>query len=166
MKNVAILKPVVFSDDRGSLEVLFENGDYCCKRTTSEKGIFRGLHIQSAPYGQKKTIWVNSGKILDICLNLDPKSENYGNLDFFELDNTSGTLEVPAIYAHGYLALEKSVVSYFCFGQYNESSELVIAVPDNAKLIYPKLATATLSEKDQKGLSIAEALNFFNSVAW
>ena len=43
-------------------------------QSISHKNVFRGFHFQDKPYQQAKYIWVESGKIYDIIVNVDSNS--------------------------------------------------------------------------------------------
>ena len=36
----------------------------------SSRGVLRGLHFQKPPFSQSKLIWVKSGKIYDVVVNI------------------------------------------------------------------------------------------------
>lgn len=74
----------------------------------SKYNVIRGLHYQiNKPQG--KLIRVISGKILDVIVNLDKKSTDYGKCNYFELSsNNQKSLWIPKNYAHGFQVLSKS----------------------------------------------------------
>ena len=109
-----------FTDARGHLDVLYEQGDVVLKRSFSRAGVFRGMHWQRPPHAQSKLIRVVSGRILDFVV--DPQSES--RLLFHrELGPGDGWVLVPAHLAHGFLALQATEFEYLCHGAYAESAE-------------------------------------------
>ena len=76
----------------------------------SEKGTFRGMHWQERPYPETKFVAVLSGKILDLVVNIDLESDNFGEVFKFEISNNGCVLEIPPMHAHGYLTLTNEVM--------------------------------------------------------
>lgn len=91
----------------------------------SSKGVFRGLHLQ-AFYQQSKCLTVLNGAIIDILVNVDPKSRYYGTFNFIHL-NKGQQLQVPKKMAHGFFALtNETIVMYQCDVQRVISDEVSI----------------------------------------
>lgn len=92
--------------------------------TTSYQGVVRALHFQREIQQPKlvRCIW---GRVFDVVVDLRKKSPLFGKWLSFELtsDNRQELL-IPSGCAHGYLVLEKSIVSYKCaekfYGQYDD----------------------------------------------
>ena len=61
------LETLKFSDDRGSLEIIYENSNVVLKESRSEMGVLRGLHWQNKDSKQKKIIRIISNHT-KICL--------------------------------------------------------------------------------------------------
>lgn len=80
-------------DDRGHLDVLYEQGEVVLKRSFSRVGVFRGMHWQRPPHAQIKLIRVVSGRILDFVL--DP-SESPARLHRRELAPADGWIQIDA----------------------------------------------------------------------
>ena len=114
-------------DDRGHLEVLYEQGEVVLKRTFSRAGVFRGMHWQRPPHAQTKLIRVASGRILDFVL--DP-SESPARLHRRELAPADGWIQIDAHLAHGFYAMEDTEFEYLCIGAYNESAESSFSIVD------------------------------------
>lgn len=162
------VSPVVFGDSRGSLEVLVECDGVTFKRSTSLANVFRGLHIQTPPFAQKKFIRVAKGKILDICLNLNRDSDDFGNLSYFPLEPSKAFLTIPEYYAHGFLTTSDTEFEYICIGQYCPDSEYTINISDIVKSLpqWPKPNEIIISTKDALGVPLDVALSHFSSVKW
>ena len=90
-------------DDRGHLDVLYEQEEVVLKRSFSRAGVFRGMHWQRPPHAQIKLIRVASGRILDFVL--DP-SESPARLHRCELAPAGGWIQIDAHLAHGFYAME------------------------------------------------------------
>lgn len=114
-------------DERGHLDVLYEQGEVVLKRSFSRAGVFRGMHWQRPPHAQIKLIRVASGRILDFVL--DP-SESPTRLHRRELAPANGWIQIDAHLAHGFYAMEDTEFEYLCIGAYNESAESSFSIVD------------------------------------
>lgn len=134
-EDVLILPVNSFSDDRGKLDVIYEKEISDCislKRSTSKKLVFRGMHYQSEPYMQKKVIQVLSGRVLDVIINMDIKSEYYGKIYKKEIKSEdSEIIHIPSYYAHGFIALTETVFQYITFGKYSPENEISLQLPNS-----------------------------------
>ncbi len=85
--------------------------------TSTIKHGVRGMHIQMPPYQSRKIVWVTSGEILDVLVDLRSK-----RVFTFELrDETEFALYVPANFAHGFQVLsDAAIVNYLIDSQYNQ----------------------------------------------
>lgn len=109
-----------WQDDRGYLDVLYEQGEVVLKRSFSRAGVFRGMHWQRPPLAQIKLIRVASGRILDFVA--DP-SQTPAKLHRRELVREDGWIQIDAHLAHGFYAMEDTEFEYLCLGAYNENAE-------------------------------------------
>ena len=92
--------------------------------TTSFKGVIRAMHFQKVKQ-QPKLVRCISGHVYDVVLDLRKDSATFKKWLHFELSGENQKeLLVPAGCAHGYLVLEKSIVSYKCaekfYGEYDD----------------------------------------------
>jgi len=80
----------------------------------SKRGVLRGMHFQRKKQ-QQKLIRCLSGSIFDVVIDLRTESPTFKKWLSFNLtgENLKGIL-VPARCAHGFLALDESLVSYKC----------------------------------------------------
>lgn len=80
--------------------------------SASHRGVLRGLHYQlEAPQG--KLVQVIHGRVHDAIVDLRPSSTTFGHSFTFDLRAEAlQSLWVPPGFAHGFLALEDSVVLY------------------------------------------------------
>jgi len=92
--------------------------------TTSHKGVIRALHFQRVMQQPKlvRCIW---GHVYDVVVDLRKDSPTFKKWLGFDLTGENKReILVPAGCAHGYLVLEKSVVSYKCaekfYGEYDD----------------------------------------------
>lgn len=124
LKGAFLIQPFISTDERGafikdySTEVFEENGiQHDLKEvfyTVSHKGVIRALHFQKVKQ-QAKLVRCVKGKIYDVIVDLRKDSPTYKQWRGFYLsDENNLELLVPKHFAHGYLVLEDSVVSYKC----------------------------------------------------
>lgn len=124
LNGAYLIKPFFASDSRGgfikdyNIDTFKENGiDHELKEvfyTVSKKGVIRAMHFQLVKQ-QAKLVRCISGHVYDVIADLRPDSETYGQWRGFHLTGENqDTLFVPEYFAHGYLVLEDSIVSYKC----------------------------------------------------
>lgn len=121
--------------------------------SNSKKGVIRGLHFQK-PKPQAKIIYVLSGKIYDVVVDLRKKSNNYLKYKSFYLNASDNKiLYVPKGYAHGFLSLdENTTVCYLVNEFWSKKDEKVISWDDKSiKVNWPNIENFEIltSKKDQ-----------------
>ena len=129
-----LIKPFCATDIRGafikdySKEVFEANGlEHNLAEvfyTVSHKGVIRALHFQRV-HEQAKLVRCIKGKVFDVIVDLRPESPTFKKWQGFYLsEENMNELYVPEHFAHGYLVLEPSVVSYKCgekfYGEYDD----------------------------------------------
>ena len=53
--------------------------------SSSKKDVIRGMHLQKNPNELKKIITCIKGEVLDVCVNVDKNSKNFGDIKSFLL---------------------------------------------------------------------------------
>ena len=91
--------------------------------TISHKGVIRALHFQRTKQ-QAKLVRCVKGKIYDVIVDLRKDSPTFKQwMGFYLSGEDHVELLVPKGFAHGYLVLEESIVSYKCdekfFGEFD-----------------------------------------------
>ena len=124
----------------------------------SKAGVVRGLHYQwEDPMG--KLIHVIKGSIVDHIVDIRNESSDFGKSYSFNLsEKNKKILWIPAGYAHGFEALEDSIIMYKCTSFYNNLGEGCIDFFDkkiNLNLTIDK-KHAIISKKDKKGITWEE----------
>ena len=72
----------------------------------SAKNVLRGLHYQAGDAAQGKLVWVTSGTVFDVLVDLRKSSPTFGVWDGYILNtDTHDRLWVPPGCAHGFLVL-------------------------------------------------------------
>lgn len=171
LKDLFILEPTVFEDERGfffesfnkeklqkaGLEYNFIQDNH----SKSSYGVLRGLHFQNNPYAQAKLVRVVEGKVLDVVVDIRKESPTY--LQHFTLELSAENklqLLIPRGFAHGFVVLSNTCeFLYKCDNIYDKASEGGIAYNDstlNIDWIIPE-KDVILSDKDQQNPTIQNA---------
>lgn len=170
IQSAHIIKPKIFEDSRGVFfELWKEDYDpqdaYHLKyvqdnlSVSKRRGTLRGLHFQW-PCPQAKLLTVLRGSILDVVVDLRMDSDNYKQVQFFELSSQNANqIFVPEGFAHGFLTLEDDVlIHYKCSDFYRPEHEKTIHYQDpELNIAWPELGLEfILSPKDAMGKSLKD----------
>lgn len=134
LNGVYILEPKVFTDNRGQfvkvfneelfreLEVPFALAE--SYYSTSKKDVIRGMHFQTPPHAHTKIVYVSSGSITDVILDIRKGSPTYGEFVSIELSSENRKMVyIPVGFAHGFVSrADDSCVVY---------SQSTVYAPDN-----------------------------------
>ena len=168
--DVLVLEPKVFGDSRGfflesynkrafreatGVDVEFVQDN----QSRSKRGVLRGLHYQ-VRQPQGKLIRVVAGKIFDVAVDLRRSSRTFGKWVGMELDAESmRMLWIPPGFAHGFTVLSDSVdMLYKATDFYAPEHERTLRWDDpSIAIAWPLSGDPTLSDKDRRGASLAEA---------
>lgn len=162
LEGIQLLKLKNFKDNRGSFKECYKKPLYiekgiCCEfmqdnLSFSKKGVIRGMHFQR---GQAKLIFVVTGVIFDVFVDLRPHAKTFGKWQSVVLDaEKSEQLFIPDGYAHGFAALSDAYVSYKVSIPYDPKNEITLRYDDPEVNILWPFAPALLSERDQTGHSL------------
>ena len=120
----------------------------------------RGLHFQRDPHAQGKLVKVSLGKALDIAVDIRKDSPTFGQYETFILDpNLHNMVYIPEGFAHGFIALEDTILSYKCTNFYNKASECGIIWNDTTLNINWGVENPIISSKDQELLSLQQLID-------
>ena len=169
IKDVLLITPKVFKDDRGDFRETYEKERYKAhgidcefiqdNLVFSQKNVFRGLHLQSSPYEQAKLITVISGVILDIALDLRKNSPSFLQQVQIEL-HENDQLFIPAGFAHAYYVLsDQTMISYKVSAPYAPDHQTGILWSDPALGLNAIIKDPILSKKDANLLTLNEIIN-------
>jgi dTDP-4-dehydrorhamnose 3,5-epimerase len=170
--GVALLQPAIHTDARGTF---YESWSLAALRScglpdavfaqencsTSHRGALRGLHFQSGDHAQAKLLWLTSGRIYDVVVDLRRSSPTYGRWQGRYLDAARPErLFLPAGLAHGFLALEeKTTVCYACTSPYHPNAQCALRWNDPDLAIDWPIESGLepiVSAKDAAAASFAE----------
>ena len=167
-----LIKPFFASDIRGgflkdySKDLFKANGiDYELSEvfyTISHKGVIRALHFQEINQ-QPKLVRCVSGKVFDVIVDMRPDSPTFKKwLGFYLSADNMDELLIPAHFAHGYLVLEDSIVSYKCSAPFDgvKDSGIMYNDPDiNVKWPFNEIGgedNLIIADKDKNLQSFQE----------
>ena len=164
LRGLALLRGVRHEDDRGFLRKVLVAED--ARRhgidirveevvTTANAlaGTVRGMHYQVAPHEESKTLWVSSGRLYDVLVDLRPAEPTYGDWVSVELSaDDDVALHVPAGIAHGYQTLEDvTSLTYLIGASHAPSHARTLRWDDPTVGIEWPLAVTRISDRDQEG---------------
>jgi dTDP-4-dehydrorhamnose 3,5-epimerase len=175
LKDVLVLEPKVFGDDRGFFFESFNEATFATlglptrfkqdNHSGSRKGVLRGLHYQlEQPQG--KLVRALKGEIFDVAVDIRRDSPQFGRWFGTVLSaENKRQLWIPAGFAHGFQVLtEFAEVAYKATEFYSPASERSILWNDPAIGIEWALAgSPSLSGKDQAGVLLKDAEVFESS---
>lgn len=161
IKNLFIIKPEPFKDNRGMLRRNFckrEFNDYNLfkniKQTNisenKKRGTLRGFHYQLDPYGEDKIISCINGSIYNVVIDLRKKSSTYLKCLSFNINMRNRiSLYVPKGCANAYLTLEKNTwILYYHSEFYTPGHEAAIRFDDPFFDIKWPIRPKVISKKD------------------
>ena len=177
LKDVVILEPKVFGDERGFFLEAYNEATFRAlglptrfmqdNHSGSRKGVLRGLHYQ-LKQSQGKLVRALRGEIFDVAVDLRRDSAQFGQWFGLVLSaENKRSLWIPPGFAHGFLVLtDFAEVSYKATELYAPTFERSILWNDPAIGIeWPLEGEPTLSEKDRAGSLLADAETYSSSEA-
>jgi dTDP-4-dehydrorhamnose 3,5-epimerase len=124
LQGIAIIETLIAQDPRGDfmkvfhketfeqqgLDTSFEESYY----STSKKDVIRGMHFQTPPEDHAKVVYVTSGEIVDVVLDIRKGSPTFGQFETFELNDVNRkAIYIPSGFAHGFISLrDNTAVTY------------------------------------------------------
>jgi len=171
--DVILVEPAVFPDQRGFFAELYKRTDYLANSipydfvqvntSFSRRGVTRGLHYQLKPMEQGKLVTVLRGRIVDVAVDIRRGSSWFGRYVMVELSaDEPRLLWIPPGFAHGFQALEDSLVLYLVTKEYSPQHERCIKWDDpDIGIPWPIKESVIISEKDKKCPPLREAESNF-----
>ena len=169
ISGLVLIEPKSFGDSRGFFFESYQRDRYReagigesfvqDNVSRSRKGTLRGLHYQMVQ-PQGKLVYVTRGEVFDVAVDIRRSSPTFGRWFGATLnDENHRQLYVPPGFAHGFcVTSETADFCYKCTDFYLPSHERTLLWNDPAiGISWPELENFILSEKDQKGLLLANA---------
>ena len=176
IKDVILIEPTIYSDDRGYFLETFRQDFFeetigykvnfvQDNESKSTKGVLRGLHYQLPPYAQAKLVRVLEGRVLDVTVDIRKSSFTFGQHVSVELTaQNKNQLFVPHGFAHGFIVLSDSATfAYKVDNYYAPEHDRGIAFNDAQLKINWQLSVEELqlSDKDKIHPSLVNAKDLF-----
>lgn len=161
-----LIEPKVFGDERGFFLEMWNDRAYRDlgidarfvqdNHSRSGRHVLRGLHYQRGAHAQGKLVWVSSGEVYDVFVDLREGSPTFGKWDGRTLTaKKHERLWIPPGCAHGFLVLsEWADFHYKCTEYYAPDSEGVLLWNDPAVGVKWPLAEGVepvLAARDREG---------------
>ena len=116
IKDVILVKPKVFGDDRGFFMETYKKSEFAKagldvdfiqdNHSKSIKGVLRGLHFQKNPKAQGKLVRCIKGKIFDVAVDIRKDSPTFSKWTGHILsEENKDMLWIPEGFSHGFLTL-------------------------------------------------------------
>lgn len=169
--GLRLIRPRTFGDARGFFRETFRAAQYAAagipgpfvqdNHSRSSAGVLRGLHYQ-LDFPQGKLVSVVRGEIFDVSVDLRRRSPTFGKWFGATLTEMGGEqVYVPPGFAHGFFTLSTLAdVVYKCTEVYHPEDEHTLLWNDPALAINWPSGERRLSEKDTRGLTLAQAAVF------
>ncbi len=172
IKEVILVKPKVFGDNRGFFLESYKKSDFFANginvefnqdnHSKSSAKVLRGLHYQLAPFGQAKLVRCSKGRIYDVAVDIRPDSPTFKQYVKVELsEENKQMLFIPEGFAHGFVVLsDEAELLYKASGEYNAEADRGIFWADEDLAIDWEIDfEPILSEKDTKQPRLKEITN-------
>mgnify|MGYP002621379357 CR=1 FL=1 len=170
IKDVILVKPKVFGDNRGFFMETYKKSDFAANgidvefnqdnHSKSTKRVLRGLHYQEQPYSQAKIVRCLKGRIYDVAVDIRKGSKTFGKYVKVELsEDNKQMLFIPEGFAHGFVVVSESAeFAYKCDDAYHPEDEGGILWNDpDVGIEWPDCGDIILSEKDKKNPTLKES---------
>lgn len=167
-KGLKIINGKIFYDTRGLFREVYKkrmlkkyNPIFWCL-SKSKRYVLRGLHLQTKSM-QQKYISVIKGKILDVAVDLRPKSKTFGkHFKIILSDKNALSVLIPIGFAHGFVGLDKENIVLYSNNNYrSQKSEIGLLWNDKRlKINWPK-KKFIISKKDKSNITFSQYLKKF-----
>ena len=135
IEGLFILRSPFLKDNRGEFRKLFHSDEFRINGLStdfkelyysiSQKDVVRGMHFQSPPMEHDKLVYVSSGVVLDVVLDIRKHSSTYGEYYSIELSEDQQTyLYISKGLAHGFRSLRDGTIVHYaqnsCYSKEND----------------------------------------------
>lgn len=161
-----LIRPKLFKDNRGyffegwnkkTFKEIGINHEFVQDNSSSStKWVLRGLHYQAGDSAQGKLVWVTSGTVFDVFVDLRKNSPTFGQWDGYTLStHQHDRLWIPPGCAHGFIVISNTAdFQYKCTNYYNPQADRTLIWNDptlNILWPVPRDIQPGVSEKDKNG---------------
>ena len=175
LKDVYILEPTVFEDERGFFMESYNRKDFeeiglnynfvqDNHSLSIKSGVLRGIHFQLNPKAQTKVVRCLSGAIYDVVVDLRKNSETFGK--WVGVILTAGNkrqIVVPKGFGHAILTLvPNSEILYKVDEFYSPEHDRSLRWNDQDLNIDWPISNPILSEKDKNAPLLKELIDEIN----
>lgn len=166
LPDIILVEPEIFYDNRGFFmetfhqmkykEIGINNSFVQDNLSHSRKGVLRGLHYQ-LKYPQAKLVYVLSGEIFDVVVDIRRGSPTFGKWEGVSLSaENRRQIYIPEGFAHGFCVLSDTAdVVYKCTNFYMPGDDFGILWSDHEINIDWPVKNPILSEKDGKNPTLS-----------
>lgn len=161
LPEIIIIEPELFGDHRGFFMEVYHEEKFLAagirgpfvqdNLSRSRRGTLRGLHYQiGRPQG--KLIWVLSGEVYDVAVDIRKTSSTFGKWfgTILSEENRKGVY-IPPGFAHGFCVLSEAADFFYkCTDFYAPEEERGIRWDDPDLAIDWPIRTPILSERDRR----------------
>lgn len=135
LKEVILVKPKVFGDNRGFFMETYKKSEFVANginvdfnqdnHSKSSAHVLRGLHYQKAPYSQAKLVRCSRGRIYDVAVDIRENSDTFGKYVKVELsEENKHMLFIPEGFAHGFVVLsDEAELIYKASAEFNPAAD-------------------------------------------
>ena len=172
--GVIILEPKVFGDNRGFFMESWSKREFekmglfyefvqDNHSLSTVKGTLRGIHFQRGEKAQAKLVRCDRGSVLDVAVDLRPKSTTYKQWIAVELsEENKRQLLIPRGFGHGFMTLTDHVeFLYKADNYYAPNAEGSIRWNDPELAINWGIEEPILSQKDAEAPLLKDAITDF-----
>lgn len=163
-EGLKIIETNNFQDERGLFHKYFSKDDFSSLGldtdfkesyySINKKNVIRGMHFQIPPADHTKLVYVISGKIIDVCLDIRKNSKTYGKCFSVELSGAvAKCIYIPKGFAHGFVSLEDNTCVHYmqtscynkecdkgiCYDSFGYSWNITNPIVSGRDLTHPKL---------------------------
>ncbi len=159
LPGVLVIEPEVFGDARGFFMETFRESRYReagvpasftqDNLSQSQRGVLRGLHLQS-PSLQAKLVWVVRGAVFDVAVDVRRGSPTFGRWFGTELSGENKRqFFIPEGFAHGFcVTSESALFAYKCSCDYLPDEQVSVLWNDPAIGIDWPIEEPLLADRD------------------
>lgn len=176
IEGVSLYVGMTSNDLRGSFVRYFDNTATASKNwnmsvnalsmaTNIKSGTVRDLHFQTRPFEEEKVVFCTEGRIFDVIVDLRKGSQTQGKWAGVELDSHNpASLSLPKGIAHGYQTLTTTANVFYALSvEFSPNHAFTLNYTDTGLDIPWPLKTTHISEKDEAGISLPQAIQLSES---